>query len=225
MRLEEQAQKIPIIVENEPQDVFKKNGSLLPNVMRCVVSGPSGCGKTQALLSLIYQPNGLNFASIYLLCKSADQPKYQRLQHVISGVPDMHCYVNNVKDVNELMPFSLVICDDVTSSNQSVIKDIFSMGRHKNIDVFYLTQTYTAVPKHLIRDNVNSLIIFQQDQLNLLHIFNNHVVGDMKFSKFKELCEEAWREPFSFLFVVKSFPLENGRYRKGFDKYFKDINS
>jgi len=42
------------------------------------------------------------------------------------------------------------------------------MGRHKNIDSFYLCQTYS--PKHLIRDNANFIIMFKQDDLNMRHI-------------------------------------------------------
>lgn len=225
MRVEEQRLKIPIKVENELQDIKSKHSKLLPNAIRCIICGPSGCGKTSALLSLIYHPNGLKFESIYLICKSTGQPKYQRLEEIIRGIPSMNYYVNDISEIADVKSNSVVICDDVTTSDQTLIRDIFSMGRHMNIDCFYLTQTYTAVPKHLIRDNVNCLAIFRQDQLNLRHIFENHIAGDMKFAAFQEMCQEAWKEPFSFLFVAKAFPLEEGRYRKGFHCYFKDINT
>jgi len=41
------------------------------------------------------------------------------------------------------------------------------MGRHKNMDSFYRCQTYTHIPKHLIRDNANMIIMFKQDDLNM----------------------------------------------------------
>ena len=44
-----------------------------------------------------------------------------------------------------------------------------------HIDCFYLGQTYTRIPKHLIRDNVNFLVPSTQDEMNLKHIYGDHV--------------------------------------------------
>ncbi|KAL7298968.1 hypothetical protein TKK_0008068 [Trichogramma kaykai] len=60
------------------------------------------------------------------------------------------------------------------------------MGRHKNVDSFYLCQSYAHVPKHLVRDNVNLLVIFRQDDVDLRHIYNDHVNTDMSYPVFKE---------------------------------------
>ena len=68
------------------------------------------------------------------------------------------------------------------------------MGRHKKIDCFYLCQTYAHVPKHLVRDNVNFLAIFRQDEVNLNHIYYDHVNTDMTYIQFKELCSKWWRD-------------------------------
>ena len=40
------------------------------------------------------------------------------------------------------------------------------MGRHQNVDCFYLCQSYAQVSKHLVRDNVKLLVIFRQDDMN-----------------------------------------------------------
>ncbi|KAL6256683.1 hypothetical protein P5V15_012802 [Pogonomyrmex californicus] len=48
------------------------------------------------------------------------------------------------------------------------------MGRHSNVDCFYLCQTYARIPKHLIRDKANLLILFKQDGTNLKHVYNDH---------------------------------------------------
>jgi len=55
---------------------------------------------------------------------------------------------------------SIMIFYDVACEKQDNIRSYFCMGRHKNIDSFYLCQTYTHIPKHLIRDNANMIIIF-----------------------------------------------------------------
>jgi len=47
---------------------------------------------------------------------------------------------------------SIMIFDDVACEKQNNIRSYFCMGRLKNIDYFYLCQTYTHIPKHLIRD-------------------------------------------------------------------------
>ena len=49
-------------------------------------------------------------------------------------------------------PHFIIIFDDVICEKQNNIRDYFCMGRHKFIDYFYLSQTYTKIPKHLMRD-------------------------------------------------------------------------
>ena len=65
------------------------------------------------------------------------------------------------------------------------MRDYFSMGRHNSIDCFYLSQTYAHIPKHLIRDNTNFIILFKQDETNLRHVYDDHVNKDMSFNEFK----------------------------------------
>lgn len=93
------------------------------------------------------------------------------------------------------------------------------MGRHKQIDCFYLCQTYTKIPKHLIRDNANMIVIFKQDEMNLRHIFNDHVIGDMEFKMFIKICNECWKDKYCFVVINKDDSINKGRYRKGFDNF------
>ena len=55
------------------------------------------------------------------------------------------------------------------------------MDRHANVDCFYFCQTYVRISKHLIRDNANLLILFKQDDINLKHVYNDHVNIDMSY--------------------------------------------
>lgn len=93
------------------------------------------------------------------------------------------------------------------------------MGRHNNIDSFYLTQTYSKVPKQLVRDNCNLLIVLRQDLTNLKHIYDDHVNTDFSFEKFKDVCNYCWRNRYGFLVIDKDSELKNGRYRYGFHSY------
>lgn len=226
MKLVQQRQKFHVVLDTSDEQVPKKHGALLPGSIRAAICGPSGSGKTCVMVSLLYDRNGLRFENVYLFCKTLFQPKYQQLENVIKQIDGMS-YVGSSDSVTPLVdvkPNSVLIFDDVSCESQTEIRNVYCMGRHKGVDCFYLTQTYTAVPKHLLRDNLNLLVLFKQDLLNMKHVYDDHVAGDMNFQQFQKLCSEAWKDPHSFLVIVKDFDLNNGRYRQGFDNFFTDIN-
>jgi hypothetical protein len=202
---------------------FSKHGSLLPNTVRCIISGPSNCGKTNVVFNLLTQPNGLHFNNIYVFSKSLKQPKYQLLEKVLSEVKEVSYFQfnanDNIMEPNQAKPYSVFVFDDVACENHTIMKAYFAMGRHNNIDSIYIGQTYSKIPKQLLRDNVNLLVVFKQDDTNLRHIYNDHVGADMSYIKFKELCGTAWSTRFGFLIICKEQPLNNGRYRIGFDQF------
>lgn len=115
-----------------------------------------------------------------------------------------------------------MIFDDVACEKQDHVKAYFCMGRHKIVDCFYLCQSYAHVPKHLVRDNVNLIAIFRQDEVNLKHIYDDHVNTDMTYNRFKELCGECCQNH-GFLVIDKDRGINNGRYRKGFDRFAINI--
>ncbi|WP_221935866.1 hypothetical protein, partial [Klebsiella pneumoniae] len=89
---------------------------------------------------------------------SLNQPKYQLLERVLSDVPEVSFYKFNANDdimpPNKAKPYSVFIFDDVSCENQDTIKTYFAMCRHNHIDSIYIGQTYSKIPKQLIRDNV-----------------------------------------------------------------------
>lgn len=200
-----------------------KHSSLLPNTIRCIVCGPSNCGKTNVMLNLLLHENGLKFKHIYLYSKTAFQPKYTFLRQVMEGVPGAELFIfNENKEVlhpNDALTNSIMIFDDVACENQMNIRNYFAMGRHRQIDCFYLSQTYSKIPKQLLRDNVNVLIIFKQDDINLRHIYKEHVNTDLDWPTFKRLCVVIWQDQFSFLLINKDCAMNMGRYRQGFDTF------
>jgi len=113
------------------------------------------------MLSLIESPNGLKFENVYVFSKSLYQPKYEYLKILIKPIKGMgyHTFSHNegVLDHSEAKHNSIMTFDDVACDKQDNIRSYFCMGRHKNIDSFYLCQTYSHIPKHLIRDNANLL--------------------------------------------------------------------
>lgn len=226
MYLLKQQNTLPIknISENlldRPQQC--RHGPLLPSSIRCIITGPSNCGKTNVIISLLESANGLRFENIYLYSKSLFQAKYEYLKNLLAPIKGITFNTynngNNIIKPEHAKPNSIIIFDDIACENQNVMREYFSMGRHKSVDTFYLAQSYTRVPKHLIRDNVNLLILFPQDRLNLRHIYDEHVNTDMTFNKFIDICSLCWKEKHNFLVIDKDSPIQSGRYRKGFDEY------
>ena len=109
------------------------------------------------------------------------------------------------------------VFDDVSCEKQHNIRKYFAVGRHSGVDTFYVCQTYSQIPKQLIHDNANLIVLFRQNNLNLKHAYNDHVNTDMKYDIFKNLCAEAWKDRRGFLVVNKDSPIDSGRYRIGFD--------
>ena len=115
-------------------------------------------------------------------------------------------------------PNSIFIFDDIACEKQDSVRAFFCMGRHVDVDSFYLFQTYAHIPKHLVRDNVNLLVLFRQDEKNLKHVYEDHVNTDMTYNNFRDLCSACWNgEKYGFVVMDKDSDLNKGRYRKGFD--------
>lgn len=226
-------QAISIPVRNVDSSTLAKesksfrHSKLLPNSIRCIIAGPSNCGKTNLLISLIESEHGLKFENIYIYSKTLTQDKYTYLKKVLTPIKEIgfHTFTASEKVIapNDAKKNSIFIFDDVVvDRKQENIKNFFCLGRHRNIDCFYLTQTYTKVCKHLIRDNCNFLILFRQDDLNLKHVYNDMgVSSDMNFAEFCKFCLECWKNKYGFAVIDLDSNVNVGRYRKGFSEFLK----
>lgn len=203
---------------------FKRHSALFGgDSKRCLIVGASGSGKTNVMLSLLTASAGLRYLNIYLCCSSLYQNKYEYLRRLLKPLTD--CGYVECSNVDEFIPpsqvkeYSIIIFDDINPTGQNVIKEYFSYGRHKNVDCFYLCQSYSAIPKQLIRDNCNLLVLFRQDFTNLKHIHNDHLVGDITWDELTQICRACWNVPHGILVIDLDCSKNNGRYRKGFDEY------
>ena len=201
----------------------QRHGRLLPNAIRCIICGPSNCGKTNVLISLLESPHGVRFANVYVYSKSLQQPKYRYLEDLLAPLDGIGYFTfsenSAVIPPNEALPNSIFVFDDVACDKQDTIREYFAMGRHSNVDCFYLCQTYAKIPKHLIRDNANLLLLFKQDGTNLRHAYNDHVNTDMSYDDFCALCRACWQRKYGFVVIDKDSALRNGRYRRGFNEF------
>lgn len=220
-------QDVQLTVENvDPPSSFKKqrHGALLPNTIRALIVGPSGCGKTNLIFTLLTHINGIRFHNVYIYSKTLDQPKYKMLSDILSDIDGIKLFTfyenEQVIEPEKALPNSVFIFDDIITENQKIARTYFSRGRHNLVDVFYLAQSYSKVPKQLLRDNANFIVLFKQDETNLKHVYNEHCSGDMSYSEFKDFCTSCWRlGRFEFIVINKDCERDNGRYRHGFDTF------
>ena len=152
-----------------------------------------------------------------------EQAKYVFLRKVLNRVKGLNFFTytdkSDVVSPEEACKNSVVVFDDVALDDQESIRQYFAMGRHRNLDCFYLCQTYSKIPKQLVRDNANLIILFKQDDLNLKHAYNDHVNTDLPWSTFQNMCRECWKEKHEFLVIDKEREINKGRYRRGFHHF------
>jgi hypothetical protein len=203
--------------------VKRSNGEYLPNdnYIRCLRVGPSKCGKTTLMLdNILISPGWLDKKNrhVYIYSKGLNQPEYVFLQNLFNRIEEkigqpVYTFCDNNGDViglDSCKSNSIVIFDDFIQENQDNVR-----GRHKLIDVFYLGQTYTRskIPKQLVRDNVNFLCIFRQDNTNLRHIYDEFVGGDFSFDDFSSICSDCWNQKYGFITIDLTRKKNDGKYR------------
>lgn len=199
--------------------------------MRALIVGSSGCEKTVLVVdNFILKDGWIDPNHYYIYSKSLDQPKYVQLRKFFddfeaqagecqrgkSEALSMATFIEKDDDVMSLdncEPYSLIVIDEWILENQDIVREICLRGRHKGICLLYLGQTYSKIPKQLIRDNMNFLCLFKTDNINLKHVYDEFVGPDMSFDKFQELCNICWSVPQGFITIDKSRLPNNGKYR------------
>ena len=65
-----------------------------------------------------------------------------------------------IKPLNEYEN-AIIVFDDILGSSNSRYKDqFFIRGRHNNLDIYYLSQSYFDLSKRTLRKNSNKNILF-----------------------------------------------------------------
>ena len=83
--------------------------------------------------------------------------------------------------------------------NSSQTDEFFTRGRHENLDVYYINQSYFGVPRQSIRNNSDRLKLFKQALRDVDNMYRDIKADDMEFRKFKEMCVKASCEKFNHL--------------------------
>ena len=114
---------------------------------RHVIIGPSNVGKTYYMLKILEKMD--NKRPIHTKTRSPNQyPNYKTS--------------NEIKPINKYKG-SIVIFDDMLGARNSCqIDEFFTRGRHEDLDVYYISQSYFALPRQSNRNNSDRLILFKQ---------------------------------------------------------------
>ena len=205
---------------------------LLPNDIRMIICGRSGCGKTVLMLNLVMQY--LNWNRFHIYSRTLNQEKYEYLQDWATELnrevnEDVVSFHSNADDILPPENFdkrerTIMIFDDVLKEKQDPIEDYFMRGRHNGVDSFYLCQNYCHIPKQLIRDNANMLVLFDQDARNLQNIHYTFVGGDMDFKEFQIFFTRCVSKPFGFCVIDKTSEPYAGKYRDGLNRFYIPMN-
>jgi len=210
---------------------------LLPSSIRAIICGPSNCGKTNLLMNLLLNQGVdgeslLNYQKVYIYSTSLGQDKYRflkefadvlktKLGKTVFEFCDSSDTIIPVDKLSAKGPRTLLVFDDCMLEKQEPIEKYFSQGRHGNADCFYLCQSFYKIPKRVIRENANLLVLFRQDMRNLRQLYDAYVAGDMSFKEFMSFIDYCWNQSdYSFAVLDLTSTADSGRYRCGFDEIF-----
>ena len=165
---------------------------------RHVIIGPSNVGKTFYMLKVLEKIG--NKRPIHIITRSSNQyPNYKTSTHI--------------KPINKYKG-SVVIFDDMLGAkNSSQIDEFFTRGRHEDLDVYYISQSYFALPRQSIRNNSYRLILFKQTLRDVQSMYYDIGAYDMRYNEFKEMCHKAWNEEYNYLCIDMTKNKNEGRYR------------
>jgi len=191
---------------------------------RSLVVAPSGSGKSNFItnsISLFCKGKG-TFDSIFIFCKSRDEPLYQFLGDKSKGLIEVHEDLEKLPALNELKPSeqTLIIFDDFITDikKHSTIQEFFIRGRKQGCSLMFLSQSYYNTPK-IIRQNINYLVVLKlggtRDVNSILRECSIGLTKEQLLSMYKE----ATREKFD-VFIINLDKNTNERYRHNFLNYY-----
>ena len=85
--------------------------------------------------------------------------------------------------------------------NSSQIDEIFTRGKHRNLDVYYNNQSYFGLPRQILRRNSDIKVLYKQTIRDVESIHRATGAYDMKHYDSKEMCCAAWSEKSNYLCI------------------------
>ena len=178
------------VTQNQQPKIDKTNNTNVknPNVSTYenhayVVIGPRNVHKTYYMLKILEKI--VNQRPIIEITRSPNQiPKFKTS--------------NEIKPINKCRGSVVNFGDVIGARNSSQKIGLFKRGKHEDLDVHYISQSYFALPRQSMGDNSDRLILFRKTFRDVQSMYYDLGAYDMKNDDFQEMCEEAWSERFNF---------------------------
>ena len=108
---------------------------------------------------------------------------------------------------------AIIVFDDVLGSTKSKYIDLFLMrGRHNNLDILYLSQSYFDLPKRTIRKKSEKIFLFTQRLKDLENLHRDVGGYDTSYGEFKQSCRKSWVDEYNYLCFDRSKKSDQGTY-------------
>ena len=169
--------------------------------------------KKNKIRSLIvgFSNRGKTYLTNYILLRKRE-PNFI-ITKVLNHYPSIKAETSDEIQPLENYENSVVVFDDMLLSKQESSIDLFfTRGRHKNIDIYCISQSYFQLPKNTIVNYSNIIILFKQFQKDIKLLFYDIAGLDMKLEERKQLCRKAWETDYDYLQIGKFAKIGNGRY-------------
>ena len=189
-----------ITISHHQQPIIEHDNN--NNNNRSLLVGPSFSGKTYLMLKILSR---IPDRDIYIITKSPPE-QYTNSKIKIKEISD------EIRPLNEYENGIIVFDDILGSSNSRFIDQFFIRGRHNNLHIYYLSQSYFDLLKRTIRINSNKIILFNQTLKDIEHIYRDVAGYDMNYDEFKELCKKSWENEYNYLCIDRSKKRDQGRY-------------
>ena len=165
---------------------------------RHVVIGPSNVGKTYYMLKVLEKIG--NNRPIHIITRSPSQyPNYKTS--------------TEIKPINKYKGSVVIFGDMLGAKNSSQIDVFFTRGRHEDLDVYYISQSYFGLPRQRIRNKSDILILFKQTLRGIQSMYYDIGAYDMKYNEFKDMYHKAWDEKYNYLCIDMTKNKNEGKYR------------
>ena len=134
---------------NKIDNVNNKNNDIASKFEnhRHVVISPSNVGKTYYVLKVLEKIS--NKRPIHITTRSPNQYPIYKIS-------------TEIKPINKYKGSVVVFDDMLGAKNSSQKDDYFTRGRHEDLDVYYISQSYFGLPRQSIRNNSDRIILFKQ---------------------------------------------------------------
>ena len=154
--------------------------NILIKTERTLIMGRTWCEKTFLMLSLIKDENP---DDVFIICKTDNQKPSK-----------------NLNQSREILPLedsgnTTFVIDDISGWKQAIGFDVFfTRGRHQDLDIYYISQSWYELLKNTIRNSCNRIMLFPQSIDDITMICKDISKVIMCFSERRNFCREArWK--------------------------------